>query len=124
VQRIQKPTTHLAKENQRENSQVSLAKGASMYGTTCDNNTGTQSQCGSCVKGSEGDVKAPKTCSEVSDGLDGVLIGFESVCAWISTYIEGLVSISHGYQSRETYIQVGLELYKVRKHILKGIRDG
>ena len=31
--RIHKDTTHLARENQRENSRVSLAKGASMYST-------------------------------------------------------------------------------------------
>jgi hypothetical protein len=53
MQRIQTDTTHLAKENQRENSKVSLVKGASMYGTMCDKYTGTQSQCGSDVKGSE-----------------------------------------------------------------------
>jgi hypothetical protein len=48
-----KHTTHLARENQRENSKVSLAEGASMYNIVCNNNMGTWTQCGNGVKGSE-----------------------------------------------------------------------
>jgi hypothetical protein len=38
----------------------------------CDKYTGTQSQCGSTVKGSEGDAEAPETRTDVSEGLDRV----------------------------------------------------
>jgi hypothetical protein len=96
MQGIQNVTTHLARENQRENSKVSLAEGASIYNIVCDNNTGTWSQCGSDITGSEGSVKAPEHISRSPTIFKGVPICIVGVCAWILKGIEVAQGISKG----------------------------